>query len=135
MTVQSNGNVGIGTTDPKATLSVNGDIRAKEIRVMTNIQLADYVFDEDYSLKPLAEVASYVQQHKHLPGIPSAAEVKENGMDVAEFQNKLLEKIEELTLYTIEQEKQISQQQQQIEVLEKAEASKKHRILRLKKQQ
>ncbi|WKN40701.1 hypothetical protein [Tunicatimonas pelagia] len=107
LTIRRNGRVGIGTTDPKATLAVNGDIRAKEIRVMTNIQLADYVFDEDYSLRPLAEVASYVQEHKHLPGVPSAAEVKENGMDVAEFQNKLLEKVEELTLYIIEQNKEL----------------------------
>lgn len=105
--VPDGGRVGIGTDDPKAKLAVNGDIRAKEVRVMTDIQLADYVFDEDYKLRPLTEVEQYVQEHKHLPEIPSAAEVKENGMDVAEFQNKLLQKIEELTLYMIEQQKQL----------------------------
>ncbi|MEK6478633.1 hypothetical protein WJR50_13900 [Catalinimonas sp. 4WD22] len=107
MTILENGNVGIGTTNPLARLSVNGGIRANEVRVMTDIQIADYVFEKDYPLMPLQMVEQYVQQHKHLPEIPSAVEIKENGMDVAEFQNKLLQKIEELTLYIIAQEKRI----------------------------
>lgn len=107
MTILENGNVGIGTTNPLARLSVNGGIRANEVRVMTDIQIADYVFEEDYPLMPLQEVEQYVQQHKHLPEIPSALEIKANGMDVAEFQNLLLQKIEELTLYIIAQEKRI----------------------------
>lgn len=107
MTVLNNGNVGIGTTSPRARLSVNGGIRANEVRVMTDIQLADYVFEKDYPLMPLQEVEQYVLKHKHLPEVPSAAEVKAHGMDVAEFQNKLLQKIEELTLHIIAQEKRI----------------------------
>ncbi|WPP50086.1 hypothetical protein [Catalinimonas niigatensis] len=107
MTIQEDGNVGIGTTSPLARLSVNGGIRANEVRVMTDIQIADYVFEKDYPLMSLQEVEQYVVKYKHLPEMPSAAEVKENGIDVAEFQNKLLQKIEELTLYIIEQEKRI----------------------------
>jgi hypothetical protein len=107
MTILDNGNIGIGTTNPLAMLSVNGGIRANEVRVMTDIQIADYVFEEDYPLMPLQMVEQYVQQHKHLPEIPSALDIKENGMDVAEFQNMLLQKIEELTLYIIAQEKRI----------------------------
>lgn len=107
MTVLNNGNVGIGTTSPRARLSVNGGIRANEVRVMTDIQLADYVFEKDYPLMPLQQIEQFVNEHKHLPEMPSAAEVKENGMDVAEFQNKLLQKIEELTLHIIAQEKRI----------------------------
>jgi hypothetical protein len=107
MTILENGNIGIGTTAPRARLSVNGGIRANEVRVMTDIQLADYVFEEDYPLMPLHEVEQYVRAHKHLPEMPSAAEVKEDGMDVAEFQNKLLQKIEELTLHVITLEKRI----------------------------
>lgn len=108
MYIKSNGNIGIGTTDPKAKLAVNGTFRCTEAKVMTNIQLADYVFNEDYKLRPLIEVEHYVQKNHHLPNIPSAQEVKENGMDVADFQNKLLEKIEVLTLYVIAQEKRIA---------------------------
>lgn len=104
--VRSNGNVGIGSQNPDARLTVNGKIKAKEIEVTTNIP-ADYVFEEDYALKSLEEVEAYVKEYKHLPGIPSAKEIKEQGWQVGEMSNKLLEKVEELTLHLIEQNKKI----------------------------
>lgn len=107
LNITKEGRVGIGTIKPTDMLSVNGIIRAKEVKIDLCEDLADYVFSPDYSLMPLNEVESYVKTNKHLPEIPSAAEVKENGLSMGEMQNKLLQKIEELTLYVIEQQKQI----------------------------
>jgi hypothetical protein len=119
MYIKSNGNVGIGTSDPRDRLAVNGTIRARRVRVMTDIQLADYVFEDDYALMPLSEVEAFVAQHKHLPGLPSARQVKAEGLELAEFQNKLLEKIEELTLHAIAQEKRIQAQEQRLQAQRK----------------
>lgn len=83
-------------------------INAKEINVEMG-HAADYVFDEEYDLKSLGEVEEYVKKNKHLPGIPSASEFKENGMNVSETSNLLLEKIEELTLYMIRLQKEVEQ--------------------------
>jgi hypothetical protein len=106
MKFSSNGNVGIGITNPGNKLDVNGTIRAKEVKVETG--WADFVFNDDYHLKPLSEVNTFIKENKHLPEIPSAAEVKENeGVNVGEMQIKLLQKIEELTLYVIQQNEKI----------------------------
>jgi hypothetical protein len=114
-----NGYIGLGTMDPKARLSVNGSIYAKEVKIMTDIQHPDYVFEEDYNLKDIKEVERFIKENKHLPNIPSAAEVIENGgLEVGQMQAKLLEKIEELTLYIIEQNKRLEEQQGRIEALE-----------------
>ena len=91
------GNVGIGTTTPKEKLSVNGNIRAKEIKVET-ANWPDYVFAKDYALPSLKETEQHIQEKGHLPGIPSAQEVKSNGVDLGELNAKLLKKIEEMTL-------------------------------------
>ncbi|MGD8782231.1 MAG: tail fiber protein [Ignavibacteria bacterium] len=101
----NSGNVGIGTTRPDETLTVKGKIHAEEIIVDLNVPHLDYVFEEDYKLKSIRELEQYVKTNKHLPGIPTSEEVKENGLSLGEMQTKLLEKIEELTLYTISQEK------------------------------
>ena len=98
--------IGIGTTNLSGYhLAVNGIIRAKEIRVNTN--WSDFVFAENYALPSLAQVEAHIQQHKHLPDIPSAAEVEAEGVELGKISSKLLQKIEELTLYVIEQEKRI----------------------------
>ncbi|MEA4936767.1 MAG: hypothetical protein VB102_09005 [Paludibacter sp.] len=111
------GRVGIGTTSPDQMLTVNGKIHAKEVIVDLNV-LADYVFEPDYNLMPLHKVEQFVQANKHLPGIPSASEVKNDGLSMGEMQNKLLQKIEELTLYVIDQGKTIHQQNARIKELE-----------------
>lgn len=109
VSIKHNGYVGIGTTNPTDILSVNGTIRAKEVKIDLCEDLADYVFSPEYKLMPLFEVEKFVKLNRHLPEIPSAADVKENGLNMGEMQNKLLQKIEELTLYVIEQQKRIEQ--------------------------
>lgn len=101
----STGNVGIGTINPTYKLSVNGNVRAKEIIVESG--WADYVFQDDYKLKPLNEVEDFIRANKHLPNIPSAIEIQTSGLSVGETQKKMMEKIEELTLYIIQQQKEI----------------------------
>jgi len=95
------GNIGIGTTTPLEKLSVNGKIRAHEIKVET-ANWPDYVFVKDYQLPSLKETEKYINEKGHLPGIPSASDVKANGVDLGEMNAKLLKKIEELTLYMID---------------------------------
>ncbi|AXT62873.1 hypothetical protein D1816_21870 [Aquimarina sp. AD10] len=104
----NSGNVGIGTTNPGAwKLAVNGKIRAKEIKVETG--WSDFVFYDDYKLPTLKEVEDHIKAKGHLQDIPSAKEVKEKGIFLGEMDAKLLQKIEELTLYTINQEKRINE--------------------------
>ncbi len=120
------GNVGIGTEQPGDwKLAVNGKIRAKEIKVETG--WSDFVFFDDYKLPTLKEVEKHINTYGHLKDIPSAKEVEENGIQLGEMNSKLLQKIEELTLYTIQQDKkietlqeknnQIDSQQQEIDEL------------------
>jgi hypothetical protein len=104
--VTFNGNVGIGITDPKNKLSVNGTVWAKEVKVSLT-DAADWVFDTNYKLRPLAEVEKFINENKHLPELPSAEEFRQNDMNVSQMSNKLLQKIEELTLYAIEQQKEL----------------------------
>lgn len=106
----TSGNVGIGTTTPKEKLSVNGNIRAREIKVET-ANWPDYVFEENYEIKSLAEIEAFVNEHKHLPGIPGKKEAEEAGVNLGEMNRKLLEKVEELTLHLIEKDKVINNQQ------------------------
>ncbi|HRO76702.1 MAG TPA: hypothetical protein PLP27_11205, partial [Crocinitomicaceae bacterium] len=74
----------------------------------------DFVFENDYKLQPLSEVERYIQEHKHLPNVPSAKEVEEDGLNVGEMNRLLLQKVEELTLHLIEQQKRIDELERQI---------------------
>jgi len=95
------GNVGIGTTQTDTfKLAVNGTIKARDI-VITAGTWPDYVFDESHQLTDLNELEAAIKEQKHLPGIPTAKEVNEKGVAVGDMQAKLLQKIEELTLYVI----------------------------------
>ncbi|MBN2104327.1 hypothetical protein JW835_09845 [bacterium] len=110
MLVERNGNVGIGTDSPNHRLDVNGTIWAKEIVVATFSPAPDFVFEPGYALPTLAEVEDHIKTHKHLPDIPSAEEVEENGVSMGEMQKKLLQKLEEQILYIIELNKQLQAQ-------------------------
>lgn len=100
--IKANGRVGIGTITPDSELTVKGNIHAEEVKVDLSVPGPDYVFKEGYDLKPLEEVQEYIQAHGHLPNIPSAKEMEINGIQLGRMNMKLLEKIEELTLYLIE---------------------------------
>jgi hypothetical protein len=92
-------------------LSVLGAIQAQE--VVVNTGWSDYVFAPNYHLQPLADVAAYIKQNQHLPGMPSAADVEKNGVGVGEMESKLLAKVEELTLHMIKAEERNQQLEQQ----------------------
>lgn len=81
-------------------LIVPGKIKANEVKVTSNVW-ADYVFESTYRLRTLAEVKNYISKNKHLPGIPAAKDIEENGLSLGDMQQKQMEKIEELTLYLI----------------------------------
>lgn len=122
----SNAYVGIGTANPDSKLTVAGNIHAQEVKVTVNAGMVpDYVFANDYKLRPLNEVAQYIKENSHLPEIPSAKEMGTNGLMMEEMNLNLLKKIEELTLYIIEQDKKteklktiISEQNKRLEKLE-----------------
>jgi len=109
------GRVGIGVQADTYKLEVAGTIRAKEIIVASD--WADFVFDEDYKLPSLSEVETHIAEFGHLPGIPSGAEVEEQGVSLGEMNARLLQKVEELTLYTLKQDATINQQHDEIEEL------------------
>ncbi|MFQ6601751.1 hypothetical protein [Flavobacterium sp. C3NV] len=122
----ADGNVGIGTTSPDAKLAVNGTIHSKEVKVDSSVPAPDYVFANNYKLRTLQEVESYISKHSHLPEIPSAKEFDKNGIYLAEMNMALLKKVEELTLYAIDQNKRL-------EAIEKENKSLKNEIRSIKK--
>jgi hypothetical protein len=114
--------VGTGVNIPSGStykMAVGGGIITEKIRVATNGTTfwADYVFEPSFKLRSLSEVAQYIKLNKHLPDIPSTAEVSQNGIDLAETQALLLQKVEELTLYMIEQDKQIQKLEKKVKRL------------------
>lgn len=106
------GNVGIGTTNPANKLEVCGIIRCNEVRVRAN--WCDYVFEPDYALRPLGELKSYLQTHKHLPEIPAQNQIESDGLDVGAMQTLHMKKIEEMTLYILQLHERIEKLEQQI---------------------
>lgn len=106
ITVMNNGNVGIGTNAPQSEFAVAGTITAKKVKV-TATGWPDYIFHPNYKLPSLPETEAYIAANSHLPGIPAANEIERDGLDIAEINKKLLQKIEELTLHLINQQKEI----------------------------
>ncbi len=129
ITETQNGFIGIGTTTPDAMLTVKGTIHTQEVLVDLDGAVApDYVFEKyyhgfselkkDYTFLSLSEIETYIQKNHHLPKIPSATAMEENGVSLKEMNLLLLEKIEELTLHTIEQQKQLDHLTTRMENLE-----------------
>tara|TARA_Y100000815_G_scaffold275459_1_gene313721 strand:+ start:22476 stop:23006 length:531 start_codon:yes stop_codon:yes gene_type:complete len=125
---EKNGKIGIGTTQPDELLTVKGKIHTQEVLVDLDGAVApDYVFEHyfegastlhrDYQLLSLQEVEKFIKEHHHLPKIPSAQQLQEEGLSLKEMNLLLLEKVEELTLYTLQQQKEISALQNQVEKL------------------
>jgi hypothetical protein len=110
----TNGNVGIGTATPTEKLSVNGNVRAREIKV-ENSNWPDYVFESGYDLPRLKDLKSYIEQNKHLPDIPSADQVKIEGLSLGEMNAQLLKKIEELTLYLLQKDQELQHEKGRID--------------------
>lgn len=111
-------NVGIGTNKPDSKLTVAGKIHSQEVRVTVKAG-ADFVFDNEYDLPLLKNVESYIKENKHLPEIASANRMKIDGIQLSKMNIKLLQKIEELTLYTIQQQKQINNLIKEMQKLKK----------------
>ena len=97
-------------------LDENGLLRSRRI-IVDQDRWADYVFKENFELMPLVDLKSYITTNKHLPDVPSEEDVKENGVDLAEMNKVLLQKIEELTLYTIQQQEEIEELKKSVSTL------------------
>jgi hypothetical protein len=110
MRISPSGNVGIGIANPQNKLDVNGTIHSKAVNIDLN-GWNDYVFKKDYQLRPLSEVKAYIDQNQHLPEIPAEREMIKNGLDVGEMNKLLMKKVEELTLYLIEENKAKKEQE------------------------
>jgi trimeric autotransporter adhesin len=118
MSILNTGEVGIGTTNPTESLEVVGNIKLSGgIYYNPAIVAPDYVFDKDYKLMPVEELEKYLAAEKHLPKIPSAQEIKEKGLEMSRFQMSLLEKVEELTLYVVQQKKAIDAKDAEISAM------------------
>lgn len=120
MVIDRNGNMALGITVPASgyKLSVNGKIIAEELRIQTSGVWPDYVFHNDYKLMPLDILDQSIKTNGHLPGIPNAAEIEAEGFDSGEMQRKIMEKIEELTLYVIELKKENDELKNRVKKLE-----------------
>jgi len=115
MYIDKIGNVGIGISNLNDRLEVNGTIRAKEVKV-EHTNWPDFVFSNNYQLKSLEEVDAFIVKNQHLPDVPSSDEINKEGIGLGEMDRKLLQKIEELTLYVIELKKE--NQQQALELMQ-----------------
>jgi len=112
LTIDQSGNVGINTTDTKGyKFGVNGSVIATSVTVKLYADWPDYVFKKDYTLPSLSDVKTYIDKNQHLPEIPSAQEIAKDGINLGEMNKLLLKKVEELTLYLIEKDKQIKEQE------------------------
>lgn len=112
----NSGNFGIGTTNPKNKLDVKGTIHSQEVKV-DMLNWSDHVFKNEYNLPTLIEVEKHINENGHLKDIPSEKEVLKNGINLGEMDAKLLQKIEELTLYIIDLNKKIEQQNQELNLM------------------
>lgn len=116
LAINLEGNIGIGTTNPTSKLTVAGNIGAREVKVTVDAG-ADFVFENDYNLPSLESVDQFIKENKHLPEIASAKEMQKDGINLSEMNIKLLQKMEEMTLYVIEIKKESKKQNDEIKKL------------------
>ncbi len=121
MVLSNGGNLGIGLTSPNYKLEVNGTVRATTFSAVSPPSWPDFVFDAEFQLQTLDEVEKFIKEEKHLPQIPGREEVAENGVNLGEMDAKLLQKIEELTLYLIELNREVKNLKEQVSKLENQE--------------
>ena len=121
MNILSNGTVGINTTyiSPGYQFAINGSALATSVTVLNRTIWPDYVFKKDYQLPSLTEVKTYIDQNQHLPEMPSAEQINKDGINLGEMNKLLVKKVEELTLYIIDQKQNAQTQQQEIDELKK----------------
>lgn len=123
--INESGQLIIGATTVPTTeltnvkLAVNGDMVVRRLKVTNPGTWADFVFSRDYKLPSLRQLEEYIKKHQHLPGVPSAEKIQQNGLDIAAGQTILMQKIEELTLYVLEQNKRLERQEKEIKSLKK----------------
>jgi hypothetical protein len=130
MTILKDGTIGIGTKNTYGyLLAVNGTAIFTKAKVKTAGMWPDYVFGNNYQLPDLKALAQYLQTHHHLPGIPDQNAVQQEGIDLAEHAAALLKKVEELTLYAIQQDKQLSEQNARLEAQQKEIDELKARVM------
>ncbi|MEO8151220.1 MAG: hypothetical protein ABI723_26550 [Bacteroidia bacterium] len=124
--IDSIGQVAVNTTTPANgyAFSVGGKVICEEIRVLLKASWPDYVFDKDYKLNSINELTNFINENYHLPGLPSTCEVEQNGIDIAQMQSKIVEKMEQLTLYIIKQNEQINKLTKENEEIKKVLNSK-----------
>jgi hypothetical protein len=136
VSILNTGNMGIGTTAPTERLEVVGNIKLSGsiLYEAAGAEIPDYVFEPDYSLMPIGELERYIAREKHLPNVPKASEIKEKGLNLSEFQMKMLEKIEELTLYTVQQAKTIEHKDAEIEILKSQNSNLDARLAAIEQQ-
>ena len=127
--INSLGNIGVGSLNPGAKLTVKGDIHAEEVRVDLTVPGPDYVFEEDYDLPSLKSLQNYIRENKHLPEVPSAQAMEKNGIDLGVMNMLLLKKVEELTLYTLEQEANINKLKKEKIILKKSTEGEIEKLL------
>jgi hypothetical protein len=133
MRISFNGNVGIGTINPQNKLDVNGTIHSKQVNVDLN-GWPDYVFKKDYQLPTLQEIKTYIDKNHHLPEMPSEQEVAKDGLNLGEVNKILTRKVEELTLYMIEEDKKEKEKDEELNAQKRNNQALEERITSLEKE-
>ncbi len=111
--------IGSAVTPSGYAVSVNGRVICEELKIKASSNWPDYVFSDNYTLTPLPDLRTFINKYKHLPNVPSASEIEKDGIEVGNMEKRLMEKIEELTLYILQQEEKIKSIETELETMKK----------------